>query len=175
MKKNKKNKNSKKNKIIIAIIICSVLILCLLLLIVFLNILVKDKQNEETQIITKEEKEEAVTNFVRNKSEKERMQIYLTKYLQHIEREEYSQAYEKLYPQFKENFFPIERDFISYVNTVYSNLIMLEYENIERQGKYYIITAKVTNVGKVETEFIQKFIIYENGFNDYLISFQAKY
>ena len=164
----------KKTILKIAIIICIIVIVILIFL---LAILKKDtKENSEEVIIeTNEEREEKVTNYVRTRSEKERMQVYIAEYIKHIERGEYSLAYDKLYPEFKKNFFNTEDKYTSYVKTYYSDLMMLDYENIERQGNYYILTVKITNMEDVQTEITQKFVIYENGLNDYYISFQVKY
>lgn len=166
----KKAKKDRKKMIKIAIILCIGLIICLLLLLAFLK---KDNQSEE-KIVTVEEKQESVKNYVRNKSEKERMQIYLSEYIQYIEQKEYDLAYNLLYPEFKENYFITKEDYIYYVQENYSDLMMLDYENIERQGNYYILTVVITNLNNEGNSKEQKFIIFENGLNDYYLSFQVK-
>lgn len=168
----KKNKTNKKKMIKIMIILCVILILCLLFLLIYLKN--ANKNEEQVKIVTTEEQEEAVTNYVRTRGEKERMQVYLAEYIKHIERKEYDQAYNLLYPQFKENYFNTKEEYIWYVEKNYSDLMMIEYDNIERQGNYYILSITITNLGEIETQKSQKFIIYENGLNDYYISFQAK-
>lgn len=166
----KKSKKDRKKLIKIAIILCIGLIICLLLFLAFLK---KDNQPEE-KIVTTEEKQESVTNYVRNKSEKERMQIYLSEYLQYIEQREYDLAYNVLYPEFKENYFITKENYIYYVQENYSDLIMVDYENIERQGNYYILTVVITNLDNTGSSKTQKFILFEKGLNDYYLSFQVK-
>lgn len=166
----KKSKKDRKKLIKIAIILCIGLIICLLLFLAFLK---KDKQPEE-KIVTTEEKQESVTNYVRNKSEKERMQIYLSEYLQYIEQREYDLAYNVLYPEFKENYFITKENYIYYVQENYSDLMMVDYENIERQGHYYILTVAITNLDNTGSSKTQKFILFEKGLNDYYLSFQVK-
>lgn len=168
-----KDKEKNKKKIIkTMILLCSILIVCLLLLL-FVIQFIKPKEQEE-KMVTQEEREESVTDYVRNRNEKERMQVYLAEYLKHLERKEYELAYELLYPQFKQNYFPSKKDYIDYVEANYSDLMMVNYEDIQRQGNYYILTVTITNLGEIENSISQKFILYENGLNDYTLSFQVK-
>lgn len=171
---NNKNKvKNNKNKVKKAIIICSIIIIILFLLIIGLIIFGKkdeqDKPKEQEQV-----QNESKIDYIRNKGEKERIQIYLAEYIRNIERKEYRQAYEKLYPQFKQNYFPTIKTYISYLEENYSELMMITYEDFQRQGNYYILSTIITNLDEIETEKTQKFIIYENDLNDYYISFQAK-
>lgn len=166
--------NNKKKRIKIAIIICVILIILLLLLIAILT--PKDKNQQKTSnTITLEEKEEMVTNYVRTRSEKERMQVYLSEYLKFIEDGKYDLAYEKLYPEFKNNFFETEQEYISYVKSHYSTLMMIDYEDIQRQGNIYILSVKITDLDDIQTESENVFMVQENGLNDYYISFQVKF
>lgn len=168
-----KDKEKDKKKIIKRmIILCSILIVCLLLLL-FVIQLVKPKE-PKVEMVTQEERKESMTDYVRNRNEKERMQVYLAEYLKHLERREYELAYDLLYPQFKQNYFPSKEAYIDYVKTNYSDLMMVNYEDIQRQGNYYILTVTITNLGEMENTISQKFILYENGLNDYTLSFQVK-
>ena len=167
MKKTEKNLKSNIKR---ALAICSVIILCLIFLLIILH-LTKTEQQEE--IRTTEQRDEEIKNIVRPKGEKERMQIYLAEYLKHIEKQEYEQAYQILYAEFKQNFFPSLQSFCSYVQKNYSDLMKVDYTDIQRQGEYYILTVTITNLGELDTQITQKFIIYENALNDYTLSFQA--
>ncbi|MBR6033580.1 MAG: hypothetical protein IKP28_02405 [Clostridia bacterium] len=167
----KKEKN--KNKIIKKIIIIlAILIVALLLTILFLKNNIKD--NEEVIIISQEEREESITNYVRPRGEAERTKTYIAEFLKHLEREEYSLAYEKLHPDFRQKFFKTENSFVSYARRNYSNSIAVTYENTERYGKYYILSLDITNLDGMCNEVKQKYIIQENGINDYYISFQVQ-
>lgn len=166
-------KKDKKKIIKIALIVCGILILCLLLLIAILRNSHKEEQPQILQI-TEEEEEQAVTNQIRNRGEKERMQIYIAEFIRHIEKEEYDRAYKKLSEGFKENFFKTEEAFIAYARKNYSGLMSVEYEDIQRQGTYYILTVTITNLEELETTINQIFIIHEIGLNDYELSFQVK-
>ena len=173
----KKNENSKK-RLKTVIIICIVLIFLLFLLLILLKSQT-NKQDQtivaETETITAEEQEEMFTDYIRTKPEKERMQTYIAEFMRHIEVGEYSSAYQRLHSDFKERFFQTENKFIRYVKENYSDLISLEFKNIERQGKYYILTVQVNNLEGSQTSITQKYIIQENGLNDYYISFQVQF
>lgn len=144
----------------------------MLLLVIILRNTAQNEQ--EVQIATQEEREEEITDYVRAKGEKERMQVYLAEFLRLLERGEYSAAYKKLYPGFKQNYFESEAEFKAYARLHYSELLSVEYEDIQRQGTYYLLTVNITNLGELGTNFTQMFIIHELGLNDYQISFQAK-
>ena len=138
----------KKEIIKTIIMVFGVIILCLFLLISVLSVSVKDNfQDNKTNEIIETEKVEKITNYVRNRGEKERMQIYLAEFIKNIEKEEYSKAYSKLHSSFKESYFKTENDFIAYAKRNYSNLMSVEYEDIQRQGTYYILTITITNLG----------------------------
>ena len=50
----------------------------------------------------------------------------------------------------------------------------MEYNNIERQGQYYILFTTIKTPLNVDYSMDQKFILIENGFNDFKISFDVK-
>lgn len=54
----------------------------------------------------------------------------------------------------------------------------VEYSDVARLGKYYVLDIKfvdIINVTETETPgFTQKVILYENNWNDFVISFQAE-
>lgn len=153
------------------IIVCAILIVLVLLL---LCIVLATRKQEEPKIVTQEEREETVVNLMRTKGEKERIQIYLAEYLKCIERKQYEKAYGKLAEQFKQNYFRTIQSYINYIEKYYSESMSVTYEDISRQGNYYILSVIVTNLEEIESSIEQKFIIYENALNDYVLSFQVK-
>ena len=167
-----KNKKDKKKTIKIALIVCGVLILCLLLLISAL----RNSSKDEPKIvqISEEEHEEAVTDYIRDRGEQERMQVYFAEFIRCIEKGQYDRVYKKLHPEFKENFFKTEEAFATYAKKTYSSLMSVEYNDMQRQGTYYILTVTITNLERQETTINQMFIIHELGLNDYELSFQVK-
>ena len=170
-------KGSNKKLIRNLLIICGVLIFCLLLVIIILGQGIKQEapqSKENNYVQEQEEKEEKITNNIRNKGEKERIQIYLAEYIKHLENGEYSYAYKKLNTDFKRNYFPLIDDFIEYAKLRYSDLMSIEYNDVQRQGNYYIMDVTITNLQDLQTTINQKFIIQENEINDYQMSFQVK-
>lgn len=86
---------------------------------------------------------------------------------------DYQSAYNLLYDEFKENYFKTEEEFEKYIKNKYSDLITLDYGNIERLGTYYILTVNFTDLINDQKNFTQLFVVKENDFNNFVLSFQA--
>ena len=170
-----------KKKVIIVIIL-----VCLLLLSVIFSVLVAIKNNTrnvqgsignelELGWRTEEQLEEAEIVQLKNMTEKKRMQTYFSKYLSYMEEENYEQAYNLLYDEFKQNYFPTIEEYIEYVEKTYPKMLLVNYENMERQGKYFILDTTITGTNEQgETVKIeQKFIVYEKDYNDFMMSFNV--
>ncbi len=144
------------------------------------------KENEETSnttiqenTLTKEEIEENTNELeiadLKDKDERTRIQQYCGKFIRYIENKEYDKAYNLLYPDFKNNYFKTVEDFKKYAEEKFpQTLIAVEYNNIERQGQYYILFTTIKTPLNVDYSMDQKFILIENGFNDFKISFDVK-
>lgn len=170
MKKNKKLNNLKK-MIIILIVILLVIIGALLVILPK----VKQKESEEiTEEKIQQQIQQAQEEFLLPKSEKERMQIYLTRYLNFIEDKEYEKAYNLLYEEFRKSYFPSIGVFKKYIEETYFISMQVEYENFQRQGEYFILTVKLVDMLEPLRTKVQKFIIYEKKVNDFVLSFQAE-
>jgi len=170
---NDKRNKDKKKTIKIILIVCGVLIILLFLLIMSLMNSLPKNEVDKTSVTEQEEYEEE-KDYVRNREEKERVEYYLAEYIRAIEKGNYEKAYKRLYPEFKEQYFKTVESFQKYVNGIYSDLMAIEYVDIQRQGTYYILTVKITNLQTIETTIEQMFVIHELGLNDYQISFQVK-
>ena len=144
------------------------------------------KEKEETSnttiqenTLTKEEIEENTNELeiadLKDKDERTRIQQYCGKFIRYIENKEYDKAYNLLYPDFKNNYFKTVEDFKKYAEEKFpQTLIAVEYNNIERQGQYYILFTTIKTPLNVDYSMDQKFILIENGFNDFKISFDVK-
>lgn len=133
----------------------------------------------QENIVTAEEIDENTNQLeiedLKDKDERTRMQQYCGKFIRYIEGKEYDKAYALLYPDFKNNYFPTLEDFQKYAEEKFpSTLISVEYNNIERQGKYYILFTTVKTPLNSSYSMDQKFILIENGFNDFQLSFDVK-
>lgn len=112
---------------------------------------------------------------LKDADERTRIQQYCGTFIRHIENEEYDKAYDLLYPDFKTNYFKTLEDFTKYVQEKFpSDLIVVSYDNIERQGQYYILFTTIKTPLDSSYSMDQKFILIENGFNDFKVSFDVK-
>lgn len=133
-----------------------------------------EKQNnvvqDETNHRTTEEKE---LEKLKNLGERSRMEYYVGKYLGFIESKDYASAYGLLYGEFKGNYFKTVDAFKAYAEKTYPKLITTEFQNIERQGQYYILFYNIIDPIN-NTQFEQKFIVKENDYNNFELSFEVK-
>ena len=102
------------------------------------------------------------------------MQYYCGQYFKHLEKHEYDAAYNLLYTEFKQNYFPTVEEFEEYVKKTYPEQWALDYDDITRQGDLYVLRLKILDVlGSRENEKIQRIVVRENYYNDFVISFQV--
>ena len=114
-------------------------------------------------------------SYLKGKDERTRIQQYCGKFIRYIESKDYDRAYALLYPDFKNNYFKTVENFQKYAEEKFpSTLIAVEYNNIERQGQYYILFTTIKTPLDSSYSMDQKFILIENGFNDFQLSFDVK-
>lgn len=139
------------------------------------NVITTGSNNTEKEIIIKSDeqinKDEIAS--LKTMTEKERIRTYLSKYLMYIEGGHYEKAYSLLYPDFKENYFQELEEYTKYVKDLYPKTMVLQYGNTERQGKYFIIYVDVVDPLSEKQYVSQRFIVYENDYNDFVISFEV--
>ena len=165
------------------------LLIVVIVIIVVVNTIFMTKSNKsenvlvngvaQENILTAEEIEENTNQLeiedLKDKDERTRIQQYCGKFIRYIESKDYDKAYALLYPDFKNNYFPTEEDFAKYAQERFpSTLITVEYDDIERQGKYYILYTTIKTPLDSSYSMDQKFILIENGFNDFKVSFDVK-
>ena len=165
------------------------LLIIVIVIIVVVNTVFMTKSNNaentlvngiaQENILTAEEIEENTNQLeiedLKDKDERTRIQQYCGKFIRYIESKDYDKAYALLYPDFKNNYFRTVDDFANYAKEKFpSSLITVEYNNIERQGKYYILFTTVKTPLDSSYSMDQKFILIENGFNDFQLSFDVK-
>lgn len=168
----------KKTKIILIIAI-AILVILLLIIIGIRNNLNKGNNNNENEIVldtrTEEQKNSDLIKKLKNVSESERIRIYLGQYFKYIEAKDYESAYNVLYPEYKTNYFPKLEDFKKYIEEQkYPDLMAISYNNIHMQGKYYIVEITIKDfLGKnISFSKDENYIVQENDYNDYYISFK---
>ena len=173
----KKRNDSEKLRKILRILLLIVAILVIIVLIILTEIN-KSKNNKTSAISEQEDNEEIVENSITSNiskmSEEDRIESYIGEFISLIEEKNYSQAYNKLNANFKNNYFKTVEDFEKYAESKYPSNPNIEYSSIERIGEIYLIQTKITDVlDSSFQEVSQKFVVRENGANDYTISFEA--
>lgn len=135
---------------------------------------VTGSENVTAQEIEQNAKDRELEGLI-NADERTRIQQYCGTFIRHIENGEYDKAYDLLYPDFKTNYFKTLEDFTKYVQEKFpSDLIVVSYDNIERQGQYYILFTTITSPLRPDYSMEERFFFVENDFNDFKVSFEVK-
>lgn len=135
------------------------------------------EESEEKQQVSVPQTDEEITKYLSTLGERDRMQYYCGEYIKHLKHKEYEQAYNMLYTEFKQNYFPTIEEYEEYVKKFYPEYFALQYDDITRQGDIYVLRLKIIdamNSEKSEEENIQRVVIKEYNYNDFVISFQVK-
>lgn len=129
------------------------------------NVISENNTNSDNDVITK----------LKSMSERERMEYYFSEFMDYVENGKYQEAYDLLYPEFKENYFKTLEDFKEYVDKTYPEFVSFSYNDIERQGSIYVLMITVINpeLKKEDSKMSQRIVIKENNFNDFVLSFQV--
>lgn len=139
------------------------------------------QENQTTQVEI-QRTDEDIIKYLSGLDERSRMEYYCGEYLKHIKYKEYEEAYKLLYSEFKENYFPTLEEYEEYVKEYYPKFFAVQYDDIDRQGDIYIIRLKIVdatnsskngNNAENNEDNIQRIVIRENGFNDFVMSFQV--
>lgn len=171
---NLKKKNDKSFTIILALVAC----ILMLLNVRMLTAKYKKEDNSNqisntTALIKKtdEEKKEELIADLKEMNERDRMERYFGEYIDYVESGNYEKAYNLLYPEFKENYFKTIDEFKKYVNEKYPEVIIIDYDNIERQGQYYVLFINIPKADGTGEMISQNIVVYEKDYADYYISF----
>lgn len=125
------------------------------------NIIVNEKTSEEERL--------------QSMTERSRIEYYVAKFMDYIESEEYSEAYKLLNDTYKKNYFQNLGTFEEYAKNNFSKMMNIEYTNFERSGEVYVIWMTVTDAinGGPDTGKEINFVVKENAYNDFELSFSA--
>lgn len=170
----KKRKNSRKGLKRLIII----LIILIILLIAFVVANQDDEVVTEESSQTTEELALQQTVDLTQMYQYERIYYYLNQYLSWIEEGKYETAYNHLYFEFKNTYFPTLEQYTKYVQNKYPIVITMEDNGYNSLGEYWVIDIKIIDIinstETTEISFSQKFVLKENAINDFVISFQAE-
>ena len=174
-----------KYKIIVAIIICVLIVINNILYIKYIQMrgdtnkienskqILENNNNNDEEIEQKSEEEQKLEKL-KSMNERDRMEYYFSEFISYIKSEDYSKAYELLYPEFKENYFKTQEEFRDYVRKIYPKSIAFSYNDIQRQGYVYVLIIDVIDpTQKSDAKKSQRIVIQENDFNDFVLSFQV--
>lgn len=133
------------------------------------------KENEPTTEEIGQIQKENITTHLQGMEERDRMEYYFGMFLEYVESSEYEKAYNLLYPEFKNRYFPTLKSFEEYMPTVFSEMTNIEHDNIERNGDVYVLWIYITDAinGKPGEKREMKFVIQENDYNDFVLSFSV--
>ena len=159
-----------------------IILIIILICVVFINIILGIIKSMETpEVINTEENiqnnsiEENTINQIdiSNMTEGDRIRNYLSTYMSYLEKDEYQKAYDLLYPEFKQNYFKTLEEFENYIEERYPMFITYNQDDIQRQGNYFILEITILSDSDDKENFSQRFVIYENGINDFVLSFEV--
>lgn len=175
--------NKRKNVQLNLIIILLVSFLILLILLVVLEKKEKAKpvykdsevvgisiQNEEIDNVAQNSELEKIKNM----NERTRIEYYIAKYIKLLENGEYSTAYSFLNDKYKRNYFSSsEKQFEEYCRSKFSKMMDISYDNFERNGDVYVVWVTIRDSinGTQNSSTKISFVVKENTFNDYELSF----
>lgn len=166
--------------IVLIIIVLTLVVINLVLFTKVINLKLgsEDDISEERNVAsenteTKSEEEQELEKL-QAMTERDRMEYYFSEFISYIKDEEYSKAYDLLYPEFKQNYFKTVEEFRDYAKKTYPSSVGFSYNDIERQGDIYVLVITVIDTNKkVGEEKSQRIVIQENNFNDFVLSFQV--
>lgn len=162
--------------------ILTIMVICIILAVIITLIILSIKKDNKPEpnvtpsnhIETAEEKNAREIEELKGMGEASRMKFYVSKYISYLEEGNYESAYNLLYDEFKQNYFKTQEEFTTYVKNKYSDIITLDYEKTERLGPYYVVTVNFKDLINNTKNCTQLFVLKENGFNDFVLSFQAE-
>ena len=139
----------------IAILISSIIVI---IIISFSLINKKDNVEINSQEIKEQQEEQKIISKLEDMNERNRMEYYLSVFINYLENEDYQSAYDLLYDEFKQTF---------------PRMMNIQHDNIERNGDVYVLWINVSDLvnGGPNDKKEMNVVIKENDFNDFVISF----
>lgn len=170
------------------IIIASMLVVFVLIIIAIYNMVLESREvqykgNLNTEIEVDSGKDPNIAVNQKNSeierlkamTERARIEYYVTKFMNYIEAENYDEAYNLLNSDYKKNYFSSKKTFEEYVKNNFSKMMDIDYTNFERAGDVYVIWMTITDAinGGPNSGKEINFVIKENDYNDFELSFSA--
>lgn len=161
-----------KNKKAIAILAIAIVIVILMVLIIIISNNEKDDEIVKA-VLSEEQLNEETINKQKNMTERDRIDYYFSIFLNLVESKKYEQAYDLLYSEYKERYFPELEDFKIYMETYFPKSATVKFNNIERLGNIYVLWIDIGDLvnGSLGKNFSMNVVIKEEGLNNYKLSF----
>ena len=194
MKKNNSKKritrmSIKKNRVLNIVLLIVTLICVSINIVLLLNkfliprreseVIYKEKLNKKMQLNKTNSdnvsSEQNQLELLKKGTERDRIEYYCGQFFKNIENKNYEKAYQVLYPEFKQQYFPTIEDFEKYVQKTYPSVLAINYDDFDRQGDIYITTVLVDNALAKDNskQFSQRIVVQESDYNKYVLSFQV--
>ncbi len=134
----------------------------------------KENANKTTKIVPQTNTE--VIKYLSTLKEGNRIEYYCGNFLKLIDEGNYEKAYNLLYGEFKEKYFPTQEEFEEYVKNFYPKFYGIVYDDIDRYTDLYVLRLKIIdyNATKGDEEIIQRVVIREYDYNNFAVSFQVE-
>lgn len=173
------NEQSDKNKFYIII---AILMVIAIIIMIIINVVTVSNEKEQENIpeenLTEEQRQAQEVEQLYDMDEYNRIKTYFNKYISYIENQDYQNAYNLLYDEFKQTYYQTLDEYINYVKNKYPYMISVEYNGVQRLGEYYVLDVIIKDILNATEDntpsFEQKFVIYERDFDDFTLSFQAE-
>jgi hypothetical protein len=179
----------KKNRVLNIVLLIVTLICVSINIVLLLNkfliprreseVIYKEKLNKKMQLNKTNSdnvsSEQNQLEFLKKGTERDRIEYYCGQFFKNIENKNYERAYQVLYPEFKQQYFPTIEDFEKYVQKTYPSVLAINYDDFDRQGDIYITTVLVDNALAKDNskQFSQRIVVQESDYNKYVLSFQV--
>lgn len=130
--------------------------------------------DDEVKQVVEERVENMYQKDLSEATERDRMEYYVSEFISAVEDGEYEEAYNMLYDEFKENYFPTLASFEEYAKKTFPRMCILEHENIERNGDVYVLWVTMSSALASKDYGVEiNFVIQENDLNDFVMSFSV--
>ena len=173
-------KESKIKKDRLLILLIGIILILIVIIIVAISLFVGNNseisESEQASLYSEqieEATEEAVLEKLYDMTEQDRITYYCAEFFKLVDSSEYEEAYEILYDEYKENYFPTLASFKVYMQDYFPDDFSLDYTNIERLGDIYVLWVDLTDTlnGSYGHNFSLNVVIRENDFDDFDLSF----
>lgn len=167
--------NNKQKK---TLTILSILVIILIIVVAIVTNIPEQEVVTEKQLveIANTKIENKAINKLAEMNEEERMRYYVSEFMNALELKKYTEAYEMLNADFKDNYFKTFIEFEQYASSKFPTDISVEYTNFERSGEFYIFWLTLRNplTSSKDEGKEMNVVVKENDLNKFELSFSVE-